>query len=67
MSDAPITIKRYASRRLYNPQAARYVSFGELGAMVEADEAFVVREAATGDDVTSSVLKQIILERADHG
>jgi len=67
MSDEPITIKQYPNRRLYNPGAARYVTPGELGAMLEVEEDFVVRDAETGDDITNFVLKQIILERAHHG
>jgi hypothetical protein len=66
-SDQPITIKRYANRRLYNPGAGGYVTLEELGAMVEDEEDFVVYDAATGDDLTHSVLKQIIVERARHG
>ena len=66
-SDRPITIKRYGERRLYNPGAGRYATLDELGAMVEDEEEFVVYDAATGDDITQSVLKQIIVERACHG
>ncbi len=66
-SDESITIKRYANRRLYNPGGGRYVTLEALGAMVEDEEDFVVYDAATGDDLTHSVLKQIIVERARHG
>jgi polyhydroxyalkanoate synthesis repressor PhaR len=66
-SDRPITIKRYANRRLYNPGAGRYATLDEFGAMVEDEEEFVVYDAATGDDITQFVLKQIIVERARHG
>ncbi len=67
MCAEPITIKKYASRRLYNPGAGCYVTLDELGAMVEDEEDFVVHDANTGEDITHSVLKQIILERARHG
>jgi hypothetical protein len=63
----PITIKRYANRRLYNPGAGRYVTLGNLADMIEDDEEFAVNDAKTGEDVTRWVLKQIILERAGHG
>jgi polyhydroxyalkanoate synthesis repressor PhaR len=63
----PITIKRYAGRHLYNPTAGSYVTLADLALMLEDDGDFVVCEAATGEDVTRSVLKQIIRKRAEHG
>jgi hypothetical protein len=66
-SQQPITIKVYANQRLYDPHTGRYVSLNDLSAMVEDDQDFVVREAKTGEDITSSILKQIILRRASHG
>ncbi len=63
----PVTIKAYANQRLYNPVTGSYVSLDDLSAMVEADEDFLVREAKTGEDMTRSILKQIILRRANHG
>jgi polyhydroxyalkanoate synthesis repressor PhaR len=63
----PILVKRYDHRRLYRPDAGRYLTLDDLAAMVEDDEPFTVREAATGEDVTSSILKQIIRKRALHG
>ena len=54
-------------RAALRPAAARYVTLEDLAAMVEDDEDFVVYEAKTGEDVTRSVLKQIIVERAHHG
>jgi len=63
----PLIIKRYASMRLYDPAAAVYVGLQDLAAMVDDDEDFVVSEAETGEDVTHSVLKQIIVERRRHG
>jgi polyhydroxyalkanoate synthesis repressor PhaR len=63
----PLNIKRYAGTRLYDPAAAAYVSLADLAAMIDDDEEFVVSEAATGEDVTHSVLKQIIVERRRHG
>jgi polyhydroxyalkanoate synthesis repressor PhaR len=65
--DEPITIKRYANRRLYHPGSGTYVTLEDLAEMVEDDEDFVVFDVATSTDITRSVLKQIIIERADHG
>jgi polyhydroxyalkanoate synthesis regulator protein len=62
-----ITIKAYANQRLYNCTTASYVSLEDLAGMVEDEEDFVVIEARTGDDTTPSILKQIILRRANHG
>jgi polyhydroxyalkanoate synthesis regulator protein len=56
----PVLIKRYDGRRLYRPDAAAYLTLDDLAAMVEDDTAFAVREAATGEDITPSILKQII-------
>ena len=63
----PVLVKPYDNVRLYRPDAGRYLTLDDLAAMVEDDEPFTVREAATGEDITSSVLKQIIRERALHG
>jgi polyhydroxyalkanoate synthesis repressor PhaR len=65
--DEPITIKRYANRRLYRPGSGTYVTLEDLAEMVEDDEDFVVFDVATSTDITGSVLKQIIIERAGHG
>ena len=63
----PILIKRYDNRRLYRPDAGAYLTLDDLAAMVEDDEPFTVREAGTGEDITPSILKQIIRKRALHG
>jgi polyhydroxyalkanoate synthesis repressor PhaR len=62
-----LTIKRYAGRRLYDPAAGAYLALGDLALLVEDDEDFIVVEAETGEDITGSVLKQIIVERKHHG
>ena len=62
-----VHIKRYAGRRLYHPAAGAYLTLDDLAAMVEDDEDFTVREAATGEDITPAILKQIIRKRALHG
>jgi polyhydroxyalkanoate synthesis regulator protein len=64
---APVTIKRYAHQRLCAPAAGRYVTRDDLAGMVWDEKAFVVHDAASGEDITPSILKQIIIERARHG
>lgn len=66
LAEQPVTIKRYAGRRLYHPMGA-YLTLDDLAAMIDDDEEFVIREAETGEDITRTVLKQIILERGRHG
>jgi polyhydroxyalkanoate synthesis repressor PhaR len=58
-----IVIKKYANRRLYNTETSQYVTLDDLGGMVRADKDFVVYDAKTGDDLTHSVLTQIIVEQ----
>jgi polyhydroxyalkanoate synthesis repressor PhaR len=59
----PITIKKYANRRLYNTGTSTYVTLEDLASMVKSGEDFVVYDAKTGDDITRSVLTQIIFEQ----
>ncbi len=60
--DDVIVIKKYANRRLYNTGTSTYVTLDDLAEMVKRDEDFVVQDAKTGDDITHSVLTQIIFE-----
>ena len=62
-SDEPVTIKKYANRRLYNTGTSTYVTLEDLAAMVKSGEDFVVYDAKTGEDITRSVLTQIIFEQ----
>ncbi len=62
-SEEPIIIKKYANRRLYNTGTSTYVTLEDLGAMVKAGEDFVVYDAKTNEDITRSVLTQIIFEQ----
>jgi polyhydroxyalkanoate synthesis repressor PhaR len=62
-SEEPIIIKKYANRRLYNTGTSTYVTLEDLATMVKAGEDFVVYDAKTGDDITRSVLAQIIFEQ----
>jgi polyhydroxyalkanoate synthesis repressor PhaR len=59
----PVTIKKYANRRLYNTGTSTYVTLEDLAAMVKAGEDFVVYDAKTNEDITRSVLAQIIFEQ----
>lgn len=63
----PLIVKRYAGQRLYDPAAGSYLTLDDLAQWVQDDEDFVVTEAETGEDITRSVLKQIIVERKRHG
>ena len=59
-------IKRYANRKLYDPQESRYVTLEELEEMIRAGREIAVTDATTGEDLTAMVLAQIILEKARH-
>lgn len=59
----PVTIKKYANRRLYNTGASSYVTLEDLAEMVKKGEDFLVFDAKTGDDITRSVLAQIIFDQ----
>ncbi|MEK9660675.1 MAG: polyhydroxyalkanoate synthesis repressor PhaR [Alphaproteobacteria bacterium] len=63
----PITIKKYANRRLYNTATSSYVTLDDLAAMVKAGDDFTVVDAKSGDDITRSVLTQIIFEEENKG
>ena len=60
--DDPVVIKKYANRRLYNTGTSTYVTLEDLAEMVKRDDEFVVQDAKTGNDITHSVLTQIIFE-----
>ena len=62
-SEEPVTIKKYANRRLYNTGTSTYVTLEDLAAMVKAGNDFVVYDAKSGEDITRSVLAQIIFEQ----
>ncbi|HCX66836.1 polyhydroxyalkanoate synthesis repressor PhaR [Parvibaculum sp.] len=65
--DDVIVIKKYANRRLYNTSTSSYVTLDHLCEMVKQSKEFVVRDAKTGDDITRSVLTQIIFEEEGKG
>src|SRR6201997_2601227 len=63
----PVIIKKYANRRLYNTQTSTYVTLDHLCEMVKEGTEFEVRDARTGEDITRSVLTQIIFEEEAKG
>ena len=64
---APVSIKKYANRRLYNTGTSTYVTLDDLSRMVRRGEDFAVTDARTGEDITRSVLAQIIFEQESKG
>lgn len=66
-TDEPTTIKKYANRRLYNTGTSTYVTLEDLAVMVKKEEDFVVVDAKSGDDITRSVLTQIIFDEENKG
>ena len=58
--ETPRLIKRYPGARLYDPQAARYISLQDISDMVRTQQRILVRDAATGQEVTQSVLAPIV-------
>ncbi len=63
----PVTIKKYANRRLYNTATSSYVTLDHLCQMVKDGVDFVVYDAKSGEDITRSVLTQIIVEEEQKG
>jgi polyhydroxyalkanoate synthesis repressor PhaR len=61
-ADAQVVIKKYANRRLYNTESSSYITLETLSEMVRAGRDFVVYDAKTSEDITRSVLTQIIVE-----
>lgn len=62
-----IIIKKYANRRLYNTDSSSYVTLDDLAVMVKKNDDFIVIDAKSGDDITHSVLTQIIFEEESKG
>jgi polyhydroxyalkanoate synthesis repressor PhaR len=66
-AETAVVIKKYANRRLYNTQTSSYVTLDHLSEMVKQGVEFEVRDARTGEDITRSVLTQIIFEEEAKG
>jgi polyhydroxyalkanoate synthesis repressor PhaR len=62
-----VVIKKYANRRLYNTSTSTYVTLDDLSVMVKSGTDFLVYDAKTGEDITRSVLTQIIFEEENKG
>lgn len=66
-SPDPTIIRKYANRRLYNTSTASFVTLDDLRQMVIKGEPFVVVDAKTNQDITSSLLAQIVADQETHG
>lgn len=65
--DEPTIVKKYANRRLYDTGRSSYVTLDDLCEMVQEGHDFVVVDAKSGEDLTRSVLTQIIVEQESKG
>jgi polyhydroxyalkanoate synthesis repressor PhaR len=65
--DAPRVIKKYPNRRLYDTNTSTYITLTEVRQLVMANDPFMVQDAKTGEDLTRSILLQIILEEEAGG
>ena len=63
----PVIVKKYANRRLYNTATSSYVTLDDLAKMIKEGGDFVAYDAKTGEDITRSVLTQIIVEQEQKG
>jgi polyhydroxyalkanoate synthesis repressor PhaR len=63
----PVTIKKYANRRLYNTESSSYITLDHLAAMTREGRDFKVIDAKTEEDITHNVLTQIIMEEEARG
>jgi polyhydroxyalkanoate synthesis repressor PhaR len=63
----PVVVKKYANRRLYNTATSSYVTLDDLAKMIKIGGDFVAYDAKTGEDITRSVLTQIIVEQEQKG
>jgi len=66
-AEGPITIKKYANRRLYNTATSSYVTLDHLAQMVRDGVDFTVHDAKSGEDITRQVLTHIIVEEESKG
>lgn len=64
---APVIIKKYANRRLYDTESSSYITLDHLSAMTRAGREFKVVDAKSGEDITHNVLTQIIMEEETRG
>ena len=64
---ASVVIKKYANRRLYNTETSSYITLDHLATMTREGRDFQVFDARTGEDITRSVLTQIVMEEESTG
>jgi polyhydroxyalkanoate synthesis repressor PhaR len=64
---APVIIKKYANRRLYNTETSAYITLDDLAKMTREGREFHVLDAKTNDDITHTVLTQIIMDEESRG
>ena len=62
-----IVIKKYANRRLYNTASSSYITLEDLAKMVRENVDFAVFDAKSGEDITRSILTQIIMDEEANG
>jgi len=62
-----VIVKKYANRRLYNTATSSYVTLDDLAKMIKEGGDFIAQDAKTGEDITRSVLTQIIVEQEQKG
>ena len=65
--DGPVTIKKYANRRLYNTETSSYITLEHLAAMTREGRDFKVLDAKSEEDITHNILTQIIMEEEQRG
>ena len=63
----PVVIKKYANRRLYNTETSSYITLEHLATMTREGRDFQVFDARSGEDITRSVLTQIVMEEEATG
>lgn len=66
-ASTPVVVKKYANRRLYNTESSSYITLDNLAELIRAGRDFVVYDAKSGEDITRSVLTQIIVEEEGKG
>jgi polyhydroxyalkanoate synthesis repressor PhaR len=66
-ADNKVIVKKYANRRLYNTATSSYVTLDDLAKLIKEGGDFVAQDAKTGEDITRSVLTQIIVEQEQKG
>ena len=63
----PVVVKKYANRRLYNTATSSYVTLDDLAKLIKEGGDFIAQDAKSGEDITRSVLTQIIVEQEQKG